>query len=315
MSSISFLRWKIRGGPSVSVHPGIYKLTQAFTPIFAPLVVPIAFLPQQHPLQLLPLLLLPLTGKLGTGFLVLQHVLDVLPHLLKVTVLCWAAVSICGQHLCRLQHSEGIKQRIRFHMQSHWSIHDTQTLTRVSLVLQVKYSLAFLLVALLVFRDRETRTPGELAHGALTWTCLLCRHGSNHIDHLPTWKFFDLVQNNRRKQGWRQLYHPRTCLFNTNVSPLLLVHQTCAGAAWHFSVTASSGQRLSPSRSSWQAGALCHPKENKRDQRVQLLYVCKEEQKCGEHLMKVIRPSAEWVCWALWHRRSPLHSLWDQPRL
>lgn len=211
-SLISLLRWKIRGGPSVSVHSGIYKLTQAFAPIFAPLVIPIAFLPQQHPLQLLPLLLFPLTGKLGTGFLVLQHVLDVLPHLLKVTVLCWAAVSICGQHLCRLQHSGGIKQRIWFHMRSHWSLHNTETLTRVSLVLQVEYSLAFLLVALLVFRDRETRTPGELAHGALTWTCLLCGHGSNHIDHLPTWKFFDLVQNNRRKAGVTATLSPTNVL-------------------------------------------------------------------------------------------------------
>ncbi len=53
-------------------------------------------------ISLLPLLLLSLTGKLWTGFLVLQHVLNVLPHLLKVTVLRWAAVCVCGKHLCRL---------------------------------------------------------------------------------------------------------------------------------------------------------------------------------------------------------------------
>lgn len=67
-------------------------------------MITIALLPHQHPLQLLPLLLLPLAGKLGAGLLVLQHVLDVLPHLLKVTVLRRAAVCVCREHLPRLQH-------------------------------------------------------------------------------------------------------------------------------------------------------------------------------------------------------------------
>lgn len=73
-----------------SVHSDFQKrrLTQAFSPFLASLVVTIALLAHQHPLQLFPLLLLPLAGKLRAGLLVLQHVLNVLPHLLKVTVLC-----------------------------------------------------------------------------------------------------------------------------------------------------------------------------------------------------------------------------------
>lgn len=63
-------------------------LTQAFTPLLASLVITVTLLPHQHSLQLLPLLLLPLAGKLRAGLLVLQHVLNVLSHLLKVTVLC-----------------------------------------------------------------------------------------------------------------------------------------------------------------------------------------------------------------------------------
>ena len=71
-----------------SMHSDFQKLTQAFAPVLASLVVAIALFAHQHPLQLLPLLLLSLAGKLGAGLLVLQHVLNVLPHLLKVTVLC-----------------------------------------------------------------------------------------------------------------------------------------------------------------------------------------------------------------------------------
>lgn len=70
------------------IHSDFQKLTQAFAPLLAPLAVTIALLAHQHPLQFLALLLLPLTGKLRAGLLVLQHVLNVLPHLLKVAVLC-----------------------------------------------------------------------------------------------------------------------------------------------------------------------------------------------------------------------------------
>lgn len=85
------------------------------------------------------------------------------------------------------------QQRSWFCTWSHWSFKNTETQTRLSLVLQVKYSLAFFFVALLVFRNGETRTPGKFTHGALAWTCLLRGHSSYHVDHLPTWKLFDLV--------------------------------------------------------------------------------------------------------------------------
>ena len=63
------------------------KLTESFAALLASLVVAVALLTHQHPLQLLPFLLLPLTRQLGTGLLVLQHVLYVLPQLLQVAVL------------------------------------------------------------------------------------------------------------------------------------------------------------------------------------------------------------------------------------
>lgn len=80
-----------------STHPR-ETLTKALlvSPVlFAPLLVIATVVPQEHALQLLALLLLPLPGQLGAGLLVLQHVLDVLPHLLKVAVLRRAAVRVC----------------------------------------------------------------------------------------------------------------------------------------------------------------------------------------------------------------------------
>lgn len=60
------------------------------------------------------------------------------------------------------------------------------------LVLQVKDSLAFFLVALLMFSNREARPSGKLAHWPFTWTRLLCGHGSHHVNYLPSWKLLYL---------------------------------------------------------------------------------------------------------------------------
>lgn len=168
------------------------RLTQAFASVLAPLVVTITLLTHQHPLQLFSLLLFPLAGKLGTGLLVLQHVLNVLSHLFKVTVLSWAAVCVCGEHLCWLQHSVvEQQQRKLLNVRSEESLEYMQR--SISLVLQVKDPLALFLVAFLVFSNGETRPPGKLAHGTLAWTRLLCGHGPHHVNHLPAWELLDLM--------------------------------------------------------------------------------------------------------------------------
>lgn len=74
------------------------------------------------------------------------------------------------------------------------------------------------------------------------------------------------------------LYISLTLLDLTAVLLLPQEHQTCAAAAWHFSGKASSGQRLSPSQSSWRAVALCHPEKTTAEQWFHPLYLDKEEQ-------------------------------------
>ncbi len=65
----------------------------AFASFFAP-SLSLIVLSHQHPLQFFSFLLFSLSAQLRAGLLILQHVLNVLAHLLKITVLCWAAVRV-----------------------------------------------------------------------------------------------------------------------------------------------------------------------------------------------------------------------------
>lgn len=176
------------------LKPWQSTLTQAFPPLLAPLGVAIALLAHQHSLQLLPLLLLPLTGQLRAGLLVLQHVFNVLPHLFKVAILCWAAVCVGGEHLSWLQHPVVGERERKCELETLISRAQSRNYFQIgaSLILQVKDPLALFLITLLVLSNGEARPSGELAHRPLPWARLLRGHGSHHVDHLPSRELLDL---------------------------------------------------------------------------------------------------------------------------